>query len=228
MRILPALEGIAEALQTLKAGGVVAHATETCYGLACDLRNPEAVAKLFAIKQRPVDQPVSALFVSVDEAKKWVEWNDEAEKLALEYLPGPLTLILPLRKIYIGKIFPLPPAPPPKGEGGDISGSFSPSPAGGRGQGIGETLGVRISSHPLAQNLAKEVGSPLSTTSANIHGQKNPYSAEEIVLQFTGGAQHAVPLPDLILDSGTLPPTLPSTVINLAAKDSPIVRKGSV
>ena len=126
MRTVEASKGLIEAIHILKRGGVVAHATETCYGLACDLANPAAVAKLFAIKQRPLDQPVSALFVSIEEAKKWVEWSDEAEKLAAEFLPGPLTLILPLRKKYIGKIFPIPriplspllrSTPPPSGLG---------------------------------------------------------------------------------------------------------------
>ena len=69
------------------------------------LTNPDAIRKLFAIKHRPADQPVSALFPDVDEAKKWVEWNDEASASRKNHLPGPLTLILPLRKEMIGKFF---------------------------------------------------------------------------------------------------------------------------
>lgn len=195
--ILPAKEGFAEALHVLKRGGVVAHATETCYGLACDLGNPAAVSKLFAIKQRPLDQPVSALFSSIDEAKKWVEWNDEAEKLSREFLPGPLTLILPLLKDRTLWITPENPK---------------------------QSIGVRVSSLPLAQNLAKEFGSPLSTTSANLHGQKNLYSAEEIASQFVSKKF----VPDLILDSGTLPPVPPSTVIDLTGKGERFRRKGTV
>ncbi len=107
MKVIPfSNQAIADALTVLQNGGVVAHATETCYGLACDLSNPDAVTKLFAIKQRPESQPVSALFASVDEAKKYVEWNDRAEELAAQYLPGPLTLILPLRSDSPKKLFP--------------------------------------------------------------------------------------------------------------------------
>src|SRR3989338_1205412 len=98
MRILPAsTEGIEAALAVLARGETVMHATETCYGFACDLTNPEAVARLFKIKQRSPDQPVSALFSSIDEAKKYVEWNDRAGELAKEFLPGPLTVILPMK-----------------------------------------------------------------------------------------------------------------------------------
>src|SRR3989344_9622501 len=108
MKIIPAKSGIEQALSVLRSGGVIAHATETCYGFACDLTNPTAVEKLFDIKQRPTSQPVSAMFSSVEEAKRWVEWGDEAEKLAKQYLPGSLTLILPLKREMVGLIFRMP------------------------------------------------------------------------------------------------------------------------
>ncbi len=195
MQILPAAKGMELALKILRSGGVVAHATETCYGFACDLRNPDAVNKLFAIKQRPLDQPVSALFVSVDDAKKYVEWNDEAQKLADEYLPGPLTIILKQKKPVLLIPCPLP----------------------------GPTLGLRVSSHPVATELIERFGSPLSTTSANIHGKPNPYSADDIVNQFNNQEFR----PDLILDSGKLLPTPPSTVIDLTRPEKNVLRKGS-
>jgi L-threonylcarbamoyladenylate synthase len=197
MKILPPdSTGIAEALIVLKNGGVVAHATETCYGLACDMKNEKAIAQLFAIKQRPGNQPVSALFSSVAEAKKYVEWNDEAEKLAQQYLPGPLTLILPMKN-------PLHATPTTYNL---------------------QTLGIRISSHPLAMTLAEKFGSPISTTSANIHGQPNPYSIEDMTAQFSGKEF----VPDLILDSGKLPPTPPSTIVDLTQPGGGIVRAGTL
>lgn len=196
--LLPDTNGMNAALKILRNGGVVAHATETCYGFACDLRNPAAVAKLFAIKQRPLDQPVSALFSSVNEAKKYVQWSAEAQNLADEYLPGPLTIILPLNRGSLLSSCPL----------------QSPSP----------TLGIRISSHPLSQQLIQRFGSPLSTTSANIHGYSNPYSTEDILRQFS----HQEHQPDLILDSGPLPQTPPSTVIDLTQNTGDILRKGIV
>jgi L-threonylcarbamoyladenylate synthase len=213
VRILPAHESksLDEALQVLQHGGVVAHATETCYGFACDLTNPEAVRKLFALKKRPDDQPVSALFMSIEEAKKFVEWNEVADDLARKHLPGALTLVLPMKAGEV-QLFPVP---------------------GNRLQ-QGASLGIRISSHPVARKLAELAQVPLSTTSANIHGKPETYSAQEIMDQFVG-ARHAQftlspvegPLqPDLILDSGTLPPTLPSTIVDLTENTAKILRQG--
>ena len=180
-------QALNQALEILKSGGVVAHATETCYGFACDLSNPEAVKRLFDLKKRPYDSPVSALFPTVAEAKKFVEWNEEAGKLAKKYLPGPLTLVLPIKN-------------PP---------SF---------------LGIRISSHPLACELAERFGKPLSTTSANVHGEKNTYSAAEIIEQF----MFQEIKPDMIIDSGKMIETPSSTVIDLTSGKGKILRKGVV
>jgi len=196
MKILPVTdESIQEAVDVIREGGVVAHATETCYGLACDLQNPEAVTKLFKIKERPYDKPVSGLFASVDDAKDVAEWNDDAERLANEHLPGPLTIILPLFE--------------PK--------RFFVTPRGGT------TIGVRVSSHPVAKALATECGMPISTTSANFHGKPNPYTVADILLQLKDNKI----LPDLILDSGTLPFVPPSTVVDLTA-DAVEVRPGGI
>lgn len=175
---------ITRALEVLHAGGIVAHATETCYGFACDLANPRAVERLFEIKARPADQPVSALFASIAHAKEFVEWLPEAAELAERHLPGPLTIILRLR----------PDAP-----------KIYPTPAGGA------TIGMRVSSHPIAAALAARFGAPISTTSANLHGQPNAYSAEAVIQQFSKRERQ----PDLLLHSGAIPPTPPSTIIDL-------------
>lgn len=180
----PTPENVSRALEILRDGGIIAHATETCYGLAADMTNLEAILKLFAVKQRPHDQPVSALFPSVEAAKEWVEWNDVAEKLAISGLPGPLTLILPIKSE--SSIFPTPTGCP--------------------------TIGIRVSSHPIALELASEFGRPISTTSANVHDKPTPYSAEEIRRQYESEDLE----PDLILDSGKLEGNPPSQIMNLA------------
>jgi L-threonylcarbamoyladenylate synthase len=141
---------------------------------------------------------VSALFPSIEAAKEFVQWNTRAEALAEKYLPGPLTLILPLRR----SAHPL-----------------FPTPEGGK------TVGVRISPHPIASSLALLFGEPLSTTSANLHGKPNPYSVADLAEQF----DHQPVQPDLILDSGILPPTPPSTVLDLTGKaGGGILRQGEV
>ena len=177
------------------------HATETCYGFACDLTNPEAVARLFKIKQRSPDQPVSALFSSIDEAKKYVEWNDRAGELAKEFLPGPLTVILPMKTKAPHTLYCIP----------DIRISEYPNI---------RTLGIRVSSHPLAMELVTRFGRPISTTSANIHAKPAPYSVAEILAQY----KNAAGKPDLILDSGALPLRKPSRIVDCTGSSETILR----
>ncbi|PIQ76071.1 threonylcarbamoyl-AMP synthase [Candidatus Peregrinibacteria bacterium CG10_big_fil_rev_8_21_14_0_10_49_24] len=187
-------EAIQKAVRALHEGKTVCHATETCYGLACDMRNQEAVTTLFAIKERPEDMPVSALFESIEQAKLFVVWNDLADQLAREHLPGPLTIVLPLR---------------------EDSGLFA-TPRGT------ETVGVRVSPHPVAMELVRAFGGPITTTSANIHGQPAPYSPQEIGGQFHGRKA----LPAILLDSGPLENRSNSTVVSITGGSIEILRHG--
>jgi len=187
-----------KALAILQHGGVIIHATETCYGIACDVTNEQAVEKLFTIKQRPFDKPVSALFSSVEQAKDYVLWTDRAEELAAKFLPGPLTLILALRDDAPERLF--------------------------LGPETSKTVGVRISSHPWAHELSQVFGKPLSTTSANIHGQPEPYCLEDIERQFATTEFQ----PDLIIDSGILPKQLPSTIVEVLGDEVRVVRQGTI
>lgn len=177
----------------------MAHATETCYGLTCDLTNPSALKKLFDIKARPYSQPVSALFATLDEAKKFVIFSDRALELAQKHLPGPLTLVLPVR-------------------------TDSPQKIAVVAEGSVPTIGVRISPHPIALALAMGVGKPIATTSANVHSQPNPYSVADLETQF--GSQKI--LPDLTLDSGVIAPEPPSTVAEVIGNTVKVLRQGDV
>ncbi|PIR48984.1 threonylcarbamoyl-AMP synthase [Candidatus Peregrinibacteria bacterium CG10_big_fil_rev_8_21_14_0_10_55_24] len=201
MRSIPASsQAIDEALAVLQSGGIVAHATETCYGLACDLTNVRAVERIFTVKERPYTSPVNALFHSVEATEEWVEWTEEARALAAAHLPGPLTIILPLRPQRAGSIFPSP--------------SPSPSPM----------LGIRISPHPIAMELSKRYPKPISTTSANRTSLAEGYSVAEILEQFAGRKAQ----PDLCIDSGILEFQPPSTIVTFERGTMEIVRQGSV
>lgn len=204
MKILvQSTEAIDHAIGILRRGGVIAHATETCYGLACDLQNPAAVERLFLVKERPFTQPVSALFSSVEEAQQFVVFSKKALEIAKKHLPGPLTIVLPLRKDAPLLIHVRPPSP-----------SLTPIP--------NPTIGVRISSAPLAQTLALTFGSPIATTSANIHGEPNPYSVSDMESQFLSKKI----LPDLLIDSGALPVAPPSTVVEIVGEKMRVLRQG--
>ncbi len=194
---------IAEAIRILKSGGNVIHATETCYGIACDLANPDAVGKLFAVKRRPESQPVSALFSSLEMAKKYLTLSPRALTLAEKYLPGPLTIVLP-QKPDSSPIFTTP------------STHYSLHTT--------HSTGLRLSSHPFAQKLAEAFGGPIATTSANLHGKPNPYSVQDIFTQWND----MEPLPDLVIDSGPLPVSPPSTVIEVHGETVRVLRQGEL
>lgn len=142
------------AIDTLKKGGVLAHATETCYGLAVDIFNKEAVLKLYALKKMPLDKPVSILVKDLEQAQQYGNFSPRALELAKKYWPGPLTIIVPRTAALPEWINP--------GE---------------------ETVGFRVSSHEEVQTLLEAFDGPLSTTSANVTGQPQAYAVEEFLAQ---------------------------------------------
>lgn len=196
--IYPNEAGIQQAIAILEGGGVVAHATETCYGLACDVTNQVALQKVFSIKKRPENMPVSVLFASVTQAKKYVQWSNKAQGLANKYLPGALTLILPVLPgcpLYITPDAALP-----------------------------KSIGMRVSSHPVAQQLVQNFGSPICTTSANVHGESNPYSVADIKNQYSAKSA----MPDLLIDSGTISHNDASTIVSISNDQVNVIRQGFI
>lgn len=198
MKIIPAdASGIQEAAQVLERGGLVVHATETCYGIAANMLDPDAVARLFAVKKRPAHMPVSALFPDVAAAEQATELAGLAQQLAAKHLPGPLTIIVPVRPGLALYATPGEPAP---------------------------TVGVRVSPHPTALALARACAFPISTTSANLHGEPEAYGVDEIREQYKG--EEAAP--DLVLDDGALDRAPPSTVVAINDNKIRLVREGSI
>lgn len=138
-------------LNTMQSGGLVIMPTETSYMLGGDARNPLTMSRLRRLKKRPDHQDISVMFGSRDEAEKWTVWNDIAYIMADRYLPGPLTLILPLRDGMV---------------------QFAS---------VGNTLGIRIPGHPFLLDLLRLVDFPVTATSANPHGTAEPYSIDACV-----------------------------------------------
>lgn len=191
-----------QAIDTLKDGGIILHATETCYGFTCDITNQQAVQQLFMLKKRDAAKPVSALFADATMAKQYVRWNETTASLANEHLPGPLTMIVAI-----------------KDDAPDI---LYPTPNGG------STIGVRISSYRNVQQLVEQYGKPLVTTSANIAGLPCCYNIADVLKQF-GYTDHInTTLPFLIVDHQPLPAALPSTVVDCTNNKITIVRNGVI
>ena len=196
MLILPETS-IAQAAEVIANGGVVAHATETCYGLTCNPYNPTALQKLFAIKNRPLQKPCNLLVASAHQAEITVGWNETAQQLAQNHWPGALTLVMRNRE-----------------------------PKKLRVSVVGEPIwvGVRVSSHPVAQGLVEAIGHPIITTSANVSSAPEVYTVGGLHAQLEGQSV----LPDLVIDSGTLPPNPPSTVVKIDGENIEVLRKGGV
>jgi L-threonylcarbamoyladenylate synthase len=154
-------DAVREACALLRAGEIVALPTETVYGLAADALNPEAVAKVFAAKERPSFDPLIVHISSRGDLKNVAIVPDEiAEavgKLATAFWPGPLTLILPKH----------PDVP-------DLVTSGLP------------TVAVRQSAHPVFRAINKELGHPIAAPSANRFGRISPTSASAVMKELGG------------------------------------------
>jgi len=145
---------IAKALEALRSGEVVMHATETCYGLAADIFDRKALERVYEIKKMQPGKPVSMMVQRREEAEQYAEFSDIAMQLAKEFWPGPVTLILP-------RLASLPPY-------------FNTGHS---------TVGVRCPDHDISQLLVEKFGSPLTTTSANVTTIPEVYTVKEFMDQ---------------------------------------------
>ena len=162
-RILPANEGnIAKAGRRLQVGEVVAFPTETVYGLGANALDDSAVARLFAVKERPRFNPLIVHVRILADASALAEFNQTAEALAQCFWPGGLTLVLPRRN--------------------DCGISLLAS------AGL-ETIALRVPAHPVARALLESAGVPLAAPSANRAGRISPTSAEACALELDGRVQ---------------------------------------
>src|ERR1700688_688657 len=95
LRLAPDRAGIEAAARILREGGLVAFPTETVYGLGADATDARAVARLYEAKGRPAFNPLIAHVADLASARRAGEFTPLAEKLAAEFWPGPLTLVVP-------------------------------------------------------------------------------------------------------------------------------------
>lgn len=155
---VPEPDVIARAAEVLRAGGLVGFPTETVYGLGANAFDARAVARIFAAKGRPANNP---LIVHVPDhagiAQIAAEFPENAEKLAAAFWPGPLTLVLP-RTAAVPDIVTA---------GGD-------------------TVAVRVPAHPVAQALLRAAGVPVAAPSANRSQQVSPTTAAHVTQGLSG------------------------------------------
>lgn len=184
---------LAAALAALQRGEVIVFPTETLYGLGADALNFAAVEKVFQLKGRDPNNPFPVLIADRAMLDSLVsEVTPLAEKLMRHFWPGPLTLVLPARA--------------------DI-----PRPLVNRQGGIG----VRLSSQPIATELVRLLGHPLTATSANPSGQPGAQTVAQAKDYFTGNIE-------IYLDGGGLHSATGSTVAAVERDKLRIIRAGEI
>lgn len=199
--ILPGLEprSIALAEQALRDGACIGMPTETVYGLACDALNPEAVARVFAAKQRPSFDPLIVHVSDANRAQQLATFCEPAYRLAERFWPGPLTLVLPRAVGEAGE--PIVP---------DLVTAGLPR------------VGLRVPDHPVAQLLLSTTKLALAAPSANRFGSVSPTTAPHVASELGG----RIPL---ILDGGACRRGVESTVVGFGeGKAVRVLRLGGV
>jgi L-threonylcarbamoyladenylate synthase len=193
-------DALTSAAQKLKSGTLVAFPTETVYGLGADATNPEAVARIYAVKGRPADHPLIVHLADAQDISEWAaEIPDYAIDLARSFWPGPMTLVL--NRSELAKDF--------------ITG----------GQG---TVGLRVPDHTLALaflNAFKAIGGKgVAAPSANRFGHVSTTTAKAVHEEL---GEFLAP-EDLILDGGPSQVGVESTIIDCTGDAPRILRPGAI
>ena len=177
-----------QAVQVLENGGVVMHATETCYGLAVAVADHDALRKLYQVKGMAKDKPVSILVDSYGMASEYGVFSEEAFELAQKHWPGPLSILVPRSR--------------------KLPAFFNPGH---------EFVSIRCSSNDFCREMVKELGMPVTTTSANRTGEPQLYEAKKFDEKI-----------DLVVDGGVIAQNQPSTIVKVEGDRIEILRQGGV
>jgi L-threonylcarbamoyladenylate synthase len=175
---------VEKAVSVLMHDGLIIYPTETVYGLGADAFSDEAIRNVYEAKKRPLGMPVSIAVSDFEMLNAVARVEPWMQGFIQTFLPGPVTVVLAAR------------------------GCVPAILTGGTGM-----IGVRIPSHELALRLIEHFDAPITATSANLHGSKDPVIPEECT----------VPR-ELLIDGGRLP-GIPSTVVDLVEKK--ILRQGA-
>ncbi len=184
----------------LASGGVILHPTETCYGLACDAFDENALKKIYEIKGRDANKPLAILVSDIEMAKEYGVFGDVALDLASRFWPGALSIVV-LRTEKLPSFL-----------------------------NVGEKfVSMRVSSDKFSTELVKAFGKPIITTSANLAGADNMYEVDmkKFEVEVSGGLM-AKDLIDFVVDGGKIPLNKPSTIVKVDEEAVTILRQGDV
>jgi L-threonylcarbamoyladenylate synthase len=178
-----------QAAHMIRGGRMVVSAADTIYTVNINATDIAAISKLFRLKGRSPNKPLHVVVSSLEMAERYVELNDQARTLAQQFLPGPLTLVLP-RKPTIPDLL-----------------------VGGL-----PTLGIRIPNNKISLILAAKADIPYTTTGANLTDGGDVYTVEDVFTQFGSGMEQIdlvldqgplIPRsPSTLIDLTQTPPTI--------------------
>jgi tRNA threonylcarbamoyl adenosine modification protein (Sua5/YciO/YrdC/YwlC family) len=181
---------VARAVSLLKEGGVIAYPTDTVYGLGCDLFNRKAIERLCEIKRVKKEHPLAFVCADLSDIARYAIVENHQFRILKRYLPGPYCFILEATR-EVPKLV----------------------------QSKRKTVGIRIPNHPVARAVAKELGSPLVSTTAQRLGEEFPeIDPNEIDDMFPGLS--------LVLDAEA-GGRIPTTIIDLTQGAPIVVREGA-
>lgn len=142
-----------QAINILKAGGIVIYPTDTAFGIGCRIDQSESVDRLFRIRKRPITQATPVLVDSIGMALPYLDSQSQIVRRLMEkHWPGGLTIVVPCKKNLV----------------------YSPI------RGGSDTIGLRMPDHETTLALIRGVGVPILGPSANFHGDPTPYSSDDI------------------------------------------------
>lgn len=168
------MDRIQEAVKVLHRDGLVVYPTDTIYGLGADALSDEAVMEVYEAKHRLLSKPISIAVSDRDMLGALAVVTPVAETFIEQFLPGPFTVVLKAKKLLPAVL------------------------TGGTGM-----IGIRIPAHPIALELIQQFDGPITATSANLSGGKDPVTINDVHVRY-----------DLLIDVGRLT-GLPSTVVDL-------------
>jgi L-threonylcarbamoyladenylate synthase len=184
---------IAKIADILRKDGVIAYPTDTFYGLGAGAYSQRAIRKVYLLKKRERGKPLSVAISGIDMAEKVAIFLPPAfSDLSRKFWPGPLTLVIKAKPLFPPQML-----------------------------GPGGSLALRLPDVPWLLELVRQMDVPITATSANISGEKEIDSREEVIEIFSGKV-------DLIVDGGKTPGGLASTIVDLTSSKPRVLRAGAV
>lgn len=192
----PQQRTIEQIVTELQKGAVMLYPTDTVYAIGCDLRVKSAIEKVRRIKQMSNDKPLTFLCSSLSNISEYAAVSDRAYRIMKHLIPGPYTFLLPASK-QVPKLV------------------MSPKR---------KTTGIRVPDNLLCQELLKNLGNPVVSTSAHMPDEDGEYPTMHVEKAYLFDAlENQV---DLIIDNHIDPGFKVSTILDFTSNEPQVVRQG--